>query len=84
MNQEPTSYFHDTFRLEYVENTGAALSLGANLPQPYNFALLSVIPLLVLMALFAYAIINIKEFNTIRILAFGLVFAGGIGNVIDR
>lgn len=84
MDQEPASYFHDTFRLEYVENTGAALSLGANLPQPYNFVLLSIIPLLVLLALFVYAIINIKKFNTIRILAYSLVFAGGIGNIIDR
>ncbi len=84
MNQEPASYFHDTFRLEYAENTGAALSLGANLPQPYNFVLLSIIPLLVLLALFFYAIINIKEFNIIRILAFALIFAGGIGNIADR
>lgn len=84
MNKEPASYFHDTFRLEYVENTGAALSLGANWPQPYNFVLLSIIPLLVLLALFVYAVINIKGFNPIRILAFSLVFAGGIGNIIDR
>lgn len=61
MNKEPASYFHDTFRLEYVENTGAALSLGANWPQPYNFVLLSIIPLLVLLALFVYAVINIIE-----------------------
>lgn len=84
MDKEPASYFHDTFRLEYVENTGAALSLGAGLPQPYNFLLLSLIPLLFLLALFAYAIIKIKEFNIIRLLAFALVFAGGIGNIIDR
>lgn len=84
MNKEPASYFHDIFRLEYVENTGAALNLGANLPQPYNFLLLSVIPLLVLLAIFSYAIIKIKEFNSIRILSFALVFAGGIGNIIDR
>ena len=84
MNQEPTSYFHDTFRLEYVENTGAALSLGACLPQPYNFLLLSIIPLLFLLALFVYTIIKIKEFNFIRLLSFSLIFAGGIGNIIDR
>jgi signal peptidase II len=84
MYQEPASYFHDTFRLEYVENTGAALSLGAGLPQPYNFLLLSIIPLLVLLALFAYAIIKVKEFNLIRLLSFSLIFAGGIGNIIDR
>jgi signal peptidase II len=84
MNQEPASYFHDTFRLEYVENTGAALSLGAGLPQPYNFILLSLIPLLLLLTLFAYTIRKIREFNLIRLLAFALIFAGGIGNIIDR
>jgi signal peptidase II len=84
MNQEPASYFHDTFRLEYVENTGAALSLGAGLPQPYNFILLSLIPLLLLLTLFAYTIRKIREFNLIRLLAFALIIAGGIGNIIDR
>lgn len=83
-DQQPTSYFHDTFRLEYAENTGAALSLGASLPQPYNFLLLSLIPLLFLLALFVYTLIHIKEFNFIRLLAFALVFAGGTGNIIDR
>ena len=84
MNQEPASYFHDTFRLEYVENTGAALNLGANLPQPYNFWLLSIIPLLFLLALFVYTIINIKQYKLIWILSAALVFAGGMGNIIDR
>jgi len=84
MNKRPASYFHDTFRLEYVENTGAALSLGAGLPQPYNFLLLSLIPMLFLLALFIYAIMKIREFDWIRILAFALVFAGGAGNIIDR
>jgi signal peptidase II len=78
------SYFHDVFRLEYVENTGAAMSLGANLPQPYNFWLLSIIPLMVMLAMITYALMHIRQFNTFRIVAFSLVFAGGIGNIIDR
>lgn len=84
MNKRPASYFHDTLRLEYVENTGAALSLGAGLPQPYNFLLLSLIPMLFLLALFIYAILKIREFDWIRVLAFALVFAGGVGNILDR
>ena len=28
---EPVSYLHDTFRLEYAENTGAAMSIGDEL-----------------------------------------------------
>lgn len=83
-DQQPASYFLDTFRLEYAENTGAALNLGASLPQPYNFLLLSFAPLLLLLALFFYTLVHIKEFNLIRLLAFALVFAGGIGNIIDR
>ncbi len=46
--------------------------------------LLSFAPLLLLLALFFYTIIHIKEFNLIRLLAFALIFAGGIGNIIDR
>jgi signal peptidase II len=78
------SYFHDVFRLEYVENTGAAMSLGANLPQPYNFWLLSIIPLIVMLAMITYALTHIRQLNTFRIIAFALVFAGGMGNIIDR
>jgi signal peptidase II len=78
------SYFHDMFRLEYVENTGAAMSLGANLPQPYNLLLLGIIPLIIMLALIIYAFMHIKQLNTFRIIAFALVFAGGIGNIIDR
>jgi len=78
------SYFHDVFRLEYVDNTGAAMSLGANLPQPYNFWLLSIIPLVVMLAMITYALMHIRQLNTFRIIAFALVFAGGIGNIIDR
>jgi signal peptidase II len=83
-DQQPSSYFHDFFRLEYVENTGAALSLGAGLPQPYNFILLSVIPLLLLLALFFYTLTNIKKFKLVLLLSFALIFAGGIGNIINR
>lgn len=78
------SYFHDFFRLEYVENTGAAMSLGANWPQPYSFWLLSIIPLIFILALITYAFIHIKQLNTFSIMAFALVFAGGTGNLIDR
>ena len=57
-NQEPVSYFHNTIRLEYVENTGAALSLGDDLPKRTSFWLLSILPLIFLIALFAFTIKN--------------------------
>lgn len=82
--EEPKSYFHNIFRLEYAENTGAALSLGDNLPQPYNFILLSLVPLLVMIGLIIYTFYSIRQLNKLRLFALSLIIAGGIGNIIDR
>lgn len=81
---EPISYFHDTFRLQYVENTGAALSMGDNLPKAVSFWLLSMFPLAVLIALFLYVITRLNKMNGIMICSFCLIIAGGLGNIIDR
>src|ERR1700743_3513758 len=84
MYREPISYFHNSVRLEYVENTGAALSLGDQLPKSVSFWLLSIVPLLLLALLFGYAIKNAKTSSFIKMLAFSLIIAGGVGNIIDR
>jgi len=84
MDKPVLSYFHDTFRFEYVENTGAALSLGDSLSKTASFWLLAVLPLMVLLGLFAYAIINVRKMNLMKLFSLALIFAGGIGNVIDR
>jgi signal peptidase II len=83
-DKEPVSYFHDTFRLEYVENTGAAMSLGDRLPKTVSFWLLIILPLTFLSFLFLFAIKKSKEFRFIKMFAFALIFAGGVGNIIDR
>lgn len=83
-NKETVSYLHDTFRLEYVENTGAAMSLGDKLPNTINLILLSIIPLIFLIILFAYTIRRCKEMSFIKMFCIALIFAGGIGNIIDR
>ncbi|WP_342645709.1 signal peptidase II [Mucilaginibacter sp. CSA2-8R] len=80
----PVSYFHDLFRLEYAENTGAALSLGDNLPRTLNFLLLGILPLMMMIAILWYIFNNLKAINIFRLTALTLVFAGGIGNLIDR
>lgn len=84
MNQEPLSYFHDTFRLEYVENTGAALSLGDSLSKTTSFWLLSILPLVFLIALLVYVIRRSGEIPQPRLIYFCLIFAGGMGNILDR
>ena len=81
---EEISYFHDTFRLQYVENTGAALSMGDNLPKAISFWLLSMIPLGVLIALFIYVIMRLNKMTRVMFFSFSLIIAGGLGNIIDR
>jgi signal peptidase II len=80
----PISYFHDLFRLEYAENTGAALSLGDDLPRTLNLLLLGILPLLMMIGILWYVLNNLKVIDTFRLAALTLVFAGGIGNLIDR
>ncbi len=81
---EPISYFHDTFRLQYVENTGAALSLGDNLPKGVSFWLLSMFPLAVLIGAFIYVITRLNKMNNLMLFSYSLIIAGGLGNIIDR
>jgi signal peptidase II len=84
MNNPPKSYFHDTFILEYAENTGAALSFGDNLPQATSFWLLAILPLLVMVALFIYVVKQINNFTWFKLFGLTLILAGGLGNIIDR
>lgn len=79
-----TSYMNDTFRLIFVQNTGAALNLGDDLPPTIGFWVLSILPLIILTGLFLYAMKNAGSIGTMKLLSFCLIFGGGIGNIIDR
>lgn len=78
------SYYHDTFRLDYVENTGAFLSLGDDWPPALSFWLMNVLPLLFLMGLFVYALRKSATFSFKQLFPFLLICSGGLGNLIDR
>ena len=82
--KEPISYFHDTVRLEYVENTGAFLSWGAEWSQSVSFWVFSIMPLLFLIGLLIYAIRESARAGIWKLFSYILIFSGGIGNVIDR
>jgi len=73
----------DTFRLQYAENTGAFLSLGANLPGGVRTTVMTGLNALILGALILYMFIS-KKITMLPLFAFSLVAAGGIGNLIDR
>src|SRR5690349_5849669 len=72
---EPVSYLHDTFRLQYVENTGAALSLGDNLPKVVSFWLLSMFPLAILLGLLIYVVTHLSRMNRLLLISYSLIIA---------
>ncbi len=78
------SYLNDGFRLEYAENTGAALSLGDNLSRSASFWLLSMLPLAFLLVAFVYVIKNSDKMSLLKLFSFVLIIAGGLGNIFDR
>jgi len=84
LNKPAVSYFHNTFRLEYAENTGAAMNFGDNLPKAASFWLLSMLPLAFLLILSVYIIRHSKEMSLLKIFSFALIISGGLGNIIDR
>ena len=83
-DKESISYLHNTVRLEYAENTGAAMSFGDDLPKTASFLLFSLLPLIFLLILFTYSLRHMREFSIRKIFCLALIFAGGIGNIIDR
>jgi len=84
MYQQPRSYFYDTFRFEYAENTGAALGLGDSLPKVLSFWLLSMVPLAVMILVLVYVLRQLNKFGFLKLFSFCLIIAGGLGNIIDR
>ncbi|PWS27152.1 signal peptidase II [Pedobacter yonginense] len=80
---EHISVIKDRFTLTKVENSGAFLSLGDNMPYVFRLILLSGLPLLVLGfgLYYLYAKPNIPR--TMQI-ALCFLIGGGIGNLYDR
>lgn len=55
-----------------------------DLPKTASFLLLSLLPLIFLLVLFAYSLKHINDFSVPKIFCFALIFSGGIGNITDR
>lgn len=77
------SFLGDLLRLQYSENHGAFLSLGASLPPAARFWLFTGAIGLVLLGLLAYSLYK-PGINRAHSAAIALVLGGGIGNLIDR
>ena len=75
--------FGDTVRLQYAENQGAFLGLGASLPKQARFWVFTAVVFTMLAAMLVYLTLA-KGLEFITVVALSLVLAGGIGNLIDR
>ncbi len=70
-------------QLVFVENTGAFLSFGADLPDALRLVALTILPSLLLLGLLLYTLFgNIP--NNWQIAAFSLICGGGMSNLFDR
>ena len=80
---ESHTFLADTLRIIHVQNTGAFLGIGANLPEPVRVALFQgAICLLILGLLWAAAFR--PGTRPWQVAGFTLLAASGIGNLIDR
>ncbi len=80
---EPIVYFGNIFRLQYAENTGAFLSLGADLSATARIWLFMIMSGALLILLLYYIIRN-HDFNPKQVVALSLILGGGSSNLIDR
>lgn len=76
------SFLADTVRLEYVENSGAFLGLGAEWPAPVRTALFTIGNALLLLAVSVMAARS--QWPAAAVLGTALLVAGGASNIVDR
>lgn len=76
------SFLADTVRLEYAENTGAFLGLGAEWPPAVRTALFGIGNGVLLLAMTALAIR--RRWPTLALFGLAFFIAGGSSNLIDR
>jgi len=80
----PASWYpHDLFHLRYAENTGAFLSLGSQLSDGVRFWALTVLNVVILTIVGGVLTLR-RVLDAGVTVALTLIFAGGVGNLIDR
>lgn len=81
--ESPRVWLGGSFRLQYVENRGAFLSLGASLPDGVRTGIFVVAVLAILVVISVY-ILRGKQVARGELWAASLFTSGGLGNLIDR
>lgn len=80
----PQEFLGGLFRLEYAENAGAFLSLGAALSEEARFWVFTVFVTLLLVALVVFALRMSSHTPLLVVIAIALIVGGGVSNLIDR
>jgi len=75
--------FTDHITLMKVENSGAFLSVGTELPEAVKFTLLTLLPILVLGAAM-FGLIVKTRMPRLVVVGTSLLIGGGLGNLFDR
>jgi signal peptidase II len=79
----PVTLIDHVLHLEYTENTGAMMGVGAELSDDTRFWLFTVFAGCALSAILAFTLLE-KSLTTTAILSLSLILGGGLGNLADR
>ncbi len=79
----PVSLLGDVVRLQYAENPGALMSLGAGLSAEARFLFFVVLAGAAMALTVAYAL-KAVDLSLLQLSGLSLVAAGGVGNLLDR
>jgi signal peptidase II len=79
----PISLLNDSIRVEYSENPGAILGLGASLPSELRLLFFAIFVSAVLTFTLVFTI-NPHGISLMQLVGLSLVAAGGLGNLLDR
>lgn len=81
--QLPRVYLGGFFRIEYAENSGAFLSLGAALSQETRFWIF-VVAVAIFLVGAGWVLFRDRRLDRMSAFALSIILGGGIGNLIDR
>jgi len=77
------SFAGDSLRLQYAENTGAFLGLGAALPDLWRQLVFTALVGIFLLGLLGYLLLS-RSLSTVAVNCLSWILAGGASNLIDR
>ena len=79
----PISLLGGVVRIQYAENPGGMLSLGASLPEGARFLVFVVLVAIILPLTMVFAL-RANSINQWQLTGLSLTAAGGLGNLLDR